>query len=253
MKIAVVTGASSGMGKECVIQLADRFAGLAEIWVVARRKERLLELSDQVPVPVRIFAADLTKPDALYSIKEALEQEKPDVKWLVNAAGFGYIGNVETLSMAQSLDMVTVNCRALVEMTQTVLAYMSDNSRILQFASSAAFMPQPRFAVYAATKSFVLSYSRALQAELSGRNIVVTSVCPGPVKTEFFDLAEQTGKIALYKRLVMANPRKVVSLAIRDCMMGKSVSVYGIVMKGFRVLAKVAPHSMLLKAMTYLG
>lgn len=252
-KIAVVTGASSGMGRECVIQLADRFAGLSEIWVVARRKERLSELSGQVPVSVRMFPADLTEPDALRALKEALEQENPDVKWLVNAAGFGYIGKVENLSMTQSLDMVTVNCRALAEMTQTVLPYMSDNSRILQFASAAAFMPQPGFAVYAATKSFVLSYSRALQAELSGRNIAVTSVCPGPVKTEFFDLAEQTGKIALYKRLVMANPRKVVSCAIRDCMMGKSVSVYGIVMKGFFLLAKLVPHSVLLKAMTYLS
>lgn len=250
-KIAIITGASSGMGRECAIQLADRFAGLQEIWLIARRKERLEELSCELPHPVRIFPFDLSLDGDYASLKEALEIEKPEVKWLVNAAGFGQIGMVDELSLEQSAKMVTVNCRSLVEMTQLVLPYLSNNSRILQFASAAAFLPQPRFAVYAATKSFVLSYTRALTMELAHRKISVTAVCPGPVKTEFFDLAEQTGKIALYKRLVMADPRKVVSLAIRDCMMGKSVSVYGITMKAFQVLTKLVPHSLLLQVFRY--
>ncbi len=123
---------------------------------------------------------------------------------------------------------------------------MSPNSRILQFASSAAFLPQPKFAVYAATKAFVLSYSRALGAELRGRGIYVTAVCPGPVDTEFFDIAETTGQIPLYKRLVMANPRKVVRKALTDSYMGRSVSVYGVAMKAFRVLCKVLPHELVM-------
>lgn len=88
--------------------------------------------------------------------------------------------------MEEETGMVDVNCRALTAVTRLVLPYMSENSRILQFASAAAFLPQPRFAVYAATKSFVLSYSRALAMELKSRQIYVTAVCPGPVKTEFF-------------------------------------------------------------------
>ena len=126
---------------------------------------------------------------------------------------------------------------------------MPKHSRIIQFASAASFLPQPGFAVYAATKSFVLSYSRALNAELRSRDIAVTAVCPGPVRTEFFDIAETTGKIPLYKRLAMADPVKVVRLALYDSMVGKSVSVYGPLMKAFYVLCKALPHEALLRGM----
>ena len=124
---------------------------------------------------------------------------------------------------------------------------MARNGRIIQYASSAAFLPQPGFAVYAATKAFVLSYSRALNAELAKKGICVTAVCPGPVKTEFFSIAETTGTMPLYKKLTMADPKKVVKKAIFDSMMGKSVSVYGIPMKMFRLLCKAVPHSWILK------
>lgn len=252
MKIAIVTGASSGMGRETIIQLADRFGGLDEIWAVARRRERMEELRPQLPVPVRIFALDLSEETSLDALREELEQEKPQVKFLVNAAGFGKIGSVGSLERFDETGMVRLNCEALCAVTHLVLPYIPDHSRIIQYASSAAFLPQPDFAIYAATKSFVLSYSRALHAELRSRDIAVTAVCPGPVKTEFFDIAETTGKIPLYKQLAMADPRKVVKLAIRDSMMGKSVSVYGPLMKAFRVLSKVVPHEILLQIMTRL-
>lgn len=146
--------------------------------------------------------------------------------------------------------MVRLNCEALCAVTHMVLPYMSKNSRIIQYASSASFLPQPGFAIYAATKSFVLSYSLALGEELKGRGICVTAVCPGPVKTEFFDIAETTGRIPLYKRLTMADPVKVVKLAIRDSLMGKPVSVYGFLMKSFRLLCKIVPHGVILKIMS---
>ena len=92
----------------------------------------------------------------------------------------------------------------------------------------------------------MLSYSRALAMELKPRQICVTAVCPGPVKTEFFDIAETTGEIPLYKRLVMADPKKVVKKALRDSMMGKTVSVYGFLMKAFFLLAKILPHDVIL-------
>lgn len=246
MKIAVVTGASSGMGREAVIQLGDRFGGIDEIWMIARRKERLTQLEGRVPVTLKSFGLDITKEEDLDILKNALKTEKPDVKVLINSAGFGKIGSVGSLEVEDETGMIRLNCEALCTMTHLVLPYMGKNSRILQFASSAAFLPQPGFAIYGATKSFVLSYSRALGAELKSRGIYVTAVCPGPVKTEFFEIAERTGEIALYKRLMMADPRKVVHLALRDSMMGKSVSVYGLTMKGFYVLSKLLPHSWLL-------
>lgn len=252
MKIAIVTGASSGMGKEAVIQIADRFGGLDEIWAIARREERLRNLKRQLPVPLRILPLDLTEEDDLNTLRKELKEHTPDVKILINSAGYGKIGKVGDLSLTDETGMVRLNCEALCAVTHLVLPYMSDHSRIIQFASSAAFLPQPKFAIYAATKSFVLSYSRALNAELKPRDISVTAVCPGPVRTEFFDIAETTGHVPLYKKLTMADPKKVVRLALRDSMMGKSVSVYGPLMKAFSLLCKIVPHDILLKVMEHI-
>lgn len=253
MNIAIVTGASSGMGREAAIQIADRFAGIGEIWLVARRKERLEELDGRIPAGIRCFDMDITCSKERKRLIEALKEKKPNVKILVNAAGFGRIGKVGELAMESECSMVQLNCEALCAITHLVLPYMRHNSRIVQFASAASFLPQPKFAIYAATKSFVLSYSRALGAELKDREIYVTAVCPGPVDTEFFDIAETTGQVPLYKKLVMANPRKVVKKALMDSYMGKSISVYGITMKAFYVLCKVIPHPWILAGMTKIG
>ena len=253
MKIAVVTGASSGMGRETIIQLWEHFKGFDEIWIIARRRERLDELDRQVGVPLRKFALDLTRERDRDVLLRALSAMKPQVKFLVNAAGFGMIGQVEELGLKSETDMVALNCEALCAVTRMVLPYMECNSRIIQYASSAAFLPQPGFAIYAATKSFVLSYSRALNQELRSRRIYVTAVCPGPVKTEFFDIAESTGVIPLYKRLVMANPKRVVQKAIRDSIAGREISVYGITMKAFRLLCKMMPHRLLLAVMSFMN
>ena len=238
------------MGREAVIQLADRFGEkFSEIWVIARRKDRLDELQKEVPVPLRILPLDLQKLSDREILEMELKNRHPQVRMLINSAGFGKIGKIGDLDLESETGMIQLNIEALCAVTHLVLPYMASNSRIIQFASSAAFLPQPGFAIYAATKSFVLSYSRALREELRGRGILVTAVCPGPVKTEFFDIAEKTGKIPLYKRLTMADPRKVVRLALRDSMMGKAISVYGPWMKAFFVICKVLPHSWILALM----
>lgn len=252
MSIAIVTGASSGMGRETAIQLADRFGGMSEIWLIARRKERLEQLSQQLPVPSRIFALDLTRKDELEILSRALVKEKPKVKFLVNASGYGKIGRVGEVSLEEETGMVALNNEALCAVTHLVLPYLCRGSRILQFASAASFLPQPGFAIYAATKSFVLSYSRALNEELKPRGIKVTAVCPGPVKTEFFTLAETTGRIPLYKQLVMAKPERVVRLAIRDSVIGKPVSVYGGLMKLFWIFSKVISHEVIFRLMKWI-
>lgn len=249
MKIAVVTGASSGMGREAVIQIADRFGGIEEIWVIARRRNSLEELRREVPVPLRIFSLDLLGENSLDILGWELKQRAPEIKLLVNAAGYGKLGDVGTMDLSEETGMVRLNCEALCGITHQMLPYMSNHSRILMFASAAGFLPQPGFAIYAATKAFVLHYSRGLNAELHARDIVVTAVCPGPVATEFFSVAETHKKMASYKKMVMANPRKVVRQALRDSMMGKTLSVYGPAMKGFRILCKVLPHGLILRLM----
>ena len=249
MKIAVITGASSGMGRETAMQLADRFGGkLDELWLIARRKEKMEELIGQVPVRLRIFPLDVTDRIQLEKLKMALEEAKPRVVFLVNAAGFGKIGKVGDVPLADEMGMVQLNCQAVCGVTNLVLPYLHKGSRVIQYASSSAFLPQAGFAIYAATKSFVLSYSQALNQELKAKGICVTAVCPGPVDTEFFSIAETTGEMPVYKQLVMADPKKVVRQAIRDSMMGKSISIYGLTMKLFYGICQTVPHSWLLAA-----
>lgn len=247
MKIAIVTGASSGMGREFVKLIDSTLKSIDEIWVVARRMDRLEELQAEVELPLVPFDLDLAEPDSMYILEQALKDRTPQIKMLINCAGYGKIGHYDEIPVEDVLGMVDVNCRALTAMTYAALPYMAENSRIVQMASSAAFLPQPGFAVYAASKSYVLSFSRAMNEELKCRDITVTAVCPGPVKTEFFDIAEEMGEVALYKRLVMAEPKKVVKKAFEDALKKKSVSVYGLPMKGFAVLSKLLPQDWILK------
>lgn len=251
MRIGIVTGASSGMGREAVIQIADRFGEkkIQEIWVIARRLERLEELRKQVPVPLRVFPLDLTEENALDMLRRELKERKPKVSILVNAAGYGNLGNVGDGDLLEETGMVRLNCEALCGVTHVVLPFMSDHGRILLFASAAGFLPQPGFAVYAATKAFVISFGRALNQELKHKDIVVTSICPGPVNTEFFDREGMAGDFPFYKKLVMANCKKVVKKALKESMMGKELSVYGLGIKMFFVLSKIIPHGLLLWGM----
>lgn len=237
------------MGREAVIQLANRFGGLGEIWVIARRTERLEELCRRVSVPLRVLGLDLTEEDSLESLQWELRHRMPEVKILINAAGFGKAGKTGTVDMAGETGMVRLNCEALCGVTHAVLPYMSDHGRILMFASAAGFLPQPEFAIYAATKAFVVSFGRALNRELRSRDIRVTSVCPGPVATEFFAAAGLDGKLPFYKKMCMAKPERVVRRAILDSMMGKELSVYGFSMKLFRLGCKLIPHSLILSVM----
>ena len=147
MKIAIVTGASSGMGREFIRQIANRFKGLDEIWAIARREERLEELKEEILVPLRPFSIDLTDHRELMELQTALEEERPDVKWLVNGAGFGKIGPVGEVSLYDETGMIRLNCEALCAVTHMVLPYLSGNSRVMNFASAAAFLPQPGFAM----------------------------------------------------------------------------------------------------------
>ena len=187
MNIIIITGASSGMGVEFALQLDNVFTyTIDEIWMIARRKEAMLEVAESMMNTTRILDMDVTKPEDMERLKKLLAKEKPTVRMLVNCAGYGVMGEFSKLNVQEELGMIDVNCKALTQMTYMCMPYMRENSRIIQLASSAAFMPQPGFAVYAASKAYVNSFSRALAEELRKKKIYVTSVCPGPVDTPFF-------------------------------------------------------------------
>lgn len=232
MRIAVITGASSGMGAEFVCQIYQAYPSLDEIWLIARRKERLEAFVSTFPgngIRLRILPLDLTKEQDIQCLKYQLQKLNPKIRLLVNAAGVGFYGLAEELSVEQQLRMIDLNCRALTQITLLCLPYMPSKSRILQLASGSAFMPQPKFAVYAAGKSYVVSFSNALCTELKKRRITVTSVCPGPVHTDFF--ANGQIQLPLWKKPFLVEPEKVVRKALLDAEAGKRMSIYGLPMK----------------------
>lgn len=252
MNVAIITGASSGIGMEFALQMDSCFATIDEFWLIARSRERLEEVAKVLEHKTRILAMDITDGKKLDALEDLLIEKNATVRVLINAAGFGIMGSFSEQERMTVLNMVRLNCEALTALTHRMLPYMRRNSRIIQMASSAAFLPQPDFAVYAATKAYVLSFSRALGEELKEAGIYVTSVCPGPVDTPFFDIAEKTGTILSIKKYTMVNPEKVVALALKDSYCRRSMSVCSLPIKGFQCLAKTVPHGLLFKAMELL-
>lgn len=248
MNIIIVTGASSGMGRETARQLDEIYTdAIDEIWLIARRRERMEELAATLKHKSHILELDLADEASFEKLKLELEIVNPKVKMLVNASGYGISGNFTESDLEKQLGMIKVNCYALTAITGIVLPYMPDDSRIIQYASSAAFLPQIGFSIYAATKAYVLSFSESLNTELKSRNITVTAVCPGPVDTEFFAISEANSSSPFkFKKFFMAEEKAVVKLAIKDSYKRKAVSVYSVPMKAFRVYAKAMPENVML-------
>lgn len=246
MNVVVITGASSGIGMEFAMQMDKGFGNIDEFWLVARSYERLKEVAKVLQHRTRLFPMDLTDGEKLDVLEDAAIRHSAAVRMLINCAGYGIMGDFCEQDARLELGMIRLNCAALTELTHRMIPYMRPGSRILQMASSAAFLPQPGFAVYAASKSYVLSFSKALGEELKSAGIFVTSVCPGPVDTPFFNIAEATGTTLSIKKYTMVSARRVVSQALRDSYRRRTMSVCGLPMKAFLVLTKTVPHSMIL-------
>ncbi|MBQ7841384.1 MAG: SDR family NAD(P)-dependent oxidoreductase [Lachnospiraceae bacterium] len=242
MNIIVITGASSGMGREFAMQLDRGLKTIDEFWLIARRVDRLKEISNSMHHRVKILPLDLTQETDVLLFREVLQEEKPVVRMLINCAGYGMMGDFCDVPMEKQSGQVDLNCRALVEMTGACIPYMRKKSRIIQLASSAAFLPQPGFAVYAASKSFVLSFSRALREELRKKQIYVTTVCPGPVKTEFFDIAEQYGTTLAIKKYTMVDAERVVREALAASSKNRPMSVCSLPITAFWAMTRVMPQ-----------
>ena len=224
MNIAVVTGASSGMGREFA-KAVERAFTPDEIWVIARRKERLEELRTECRTSLRTLCWDLSDPDSLTRYQALLEETKPRIRVLVNAAGYGLFGTSEKMDVKEQLGIIELNDKALTGMCLLSLPYMEQGDVIINIGSNSAWQPVPYIAVYGASKAYVLSFSRALGRELKPRGVHVLCVCPGWVRTEFMDHAVHDDTITYYDRWYTAE--QVAEQAMKDLRKGKTVSILG--------------------------
>ena len=244
MKIADITGASSGMGREFVYAF-DKEEKFDELWVIARREDRLAELQGGCRARVRPIALDLGKRESFGEYKALLESEKPEIAVLVNAAGFGLFGVFEEMDMDRQLDIIDLNSRALTAMCHMSVPYMRPGSRIVNMGSMSSWQPVPSINVYGASKAYVLSFSRALGVELKDKGIHVMTVCPGWIKTEFFSHAIHDDTVNYFNRYYTAE--QVVEKAVKDLKKGKDVSVLGFPERMQVRLVKLLPVNMVMR------
>ena len=224
MDIAIVTGASSGMGREFALAV-DAAYDLDELWVIARREDRLTELQSECRTKIRALPMDLTVPDNLIRIETLLRETDPHVRILINAAGYGLFGKFDALDGREQLGIVDLNSKILTAMCHLAIPYLQAGDSIVNLGSNSSWQPVPYMAVYAASKAYVLSFSRSLGRELRDRGIHVMCVCPGWVKTEFMDRARKDDTIRYFDRWY--TPKQVVDRAMNDLKKKRPVSILG--------------------------
>ncbi len=249
MVTAVITGASSGLGKEYINAIIAQYPSVDAFWLVARRKEVLKEVAQEHPdKTIATISLDLSKAESYDLFEKLLKENNPEIKVLINNAGYGKCTDFFSSNRAQQTGMVDLNCRALTAMTRLCLPYMLDNSLVLNISSIASFVPTPRMSVYSATKAYVTALSRALRDELRPRGINVTAVCPGPMDTDFWNVANvPEGKSRLIDRLPRVDPKAVAVGSLRAAKRGKALYTKSLFYKFYRLLAKLLPHGFLME------
>ena len=248
MKTAIITGASSGLGREFVRQLADVFPDIACYWLIARRKDRLAEMAEGLPgKAVECLCLDLCDSMSFVALQEKLAAERPEVDLLINNAGCGYLGNLGEVETATQTRMVDLNLRALTAVTNMTIPFMPKGAHIINVSSIASFCPNPRMTVYSSTKAYVSSFTVGLSEELRPKGITVTAVCPGPMKTEFLDIGRITGNSKTFATLPYCDQVRVAGGTLRAARAGRTIYTPKLFYKFYRCLAKVTPVKLMVK------
>ncbi len=247
MSIAILTGASAGLGQSFFKSLIARYPDLDGIWLIARRRDRLEQMAADSPVPVTVLPLDLVDPASYDALGEKLKAENAQVKILINNAGLGELDNVADSTWPVQSRMVDLNCRALTAVTTVVLPFMEKGSFIINVCSNASFCPNTRMTVYSSTKAYVMSFTKGLREELKPAGINVLAVCPGPMKTEFLAVASIGDRSKMFQTLPYSDPDKVADGAVKKAARGRCVYTHLFLFKFYRVLAKLVPHNILMK------
>lgn len=241
-KIAIITGATGGIGQKFVSELTKE--PLDEIWVVGRNEQRLNKLQDAFGEKIKPFCKDLTNNADLLSFSDLLKEQNPLILWLINNAGIARMAASREFLLDEIEQTIDLNCKAPAVLINICLPFMGAGSKILNISSASAFQPVPYINLYAATKAFERSYSRALNAELKPYNITVTAVCPGWVDTEMLT-KNIDGKKVRFPGIVA--PEKVVKKAIKDAKRNKDMSVCSLYVKCQHLNVKLLPQKLIMK------
>jgi len=246
--VAIVTGASSGIGREFVIHL-DKISAADELWIISRNREALESLSSSIKTKTVIIEADISDEEGIKILSTKIQDDAPAIKLLANCAGVGYRYKVEDQSDTELKDTIGINCTALTRICRMCIPNMQDGAGIINIASSAGFIPQPGFAVYAASKSYVISFSRALSQELKPRQIRVTAVCPGPVKTAFQTRATRGAgeEFTGFRAHIVKDPKTVAEGAFKANAKGRRLYVPGISQKLLHLISKIIPQNWIIR------
>lgn len=246
MALAIITGASSGIGAEFARQLKK--CGVSDFWFIARRGDKMRALGEELGVSCKIIEADLATSEGIELVTSALEKEKPEVDYLLNCAGFGTFGAADEIGVDTIEKMIDLNVKASVLLTHIIVPYMKRGSRIVMMGSGSCFTPLPYFNAYSSGKVFILHYTKSLNYELKKYGIRATCFCPGWVETEFL------GKAAGEKETTRPRPSAIKPLlncekVVRGCMKavkrGRAMYVTGWYTKLQHVLFKLLPDCIL--------
>ncbi|WP_446897071.1 SDR family NAD(P)-dependent oxidoreductase [Clostridium sp. LBM24168] len=248
MSIAVITGSSSGLGREYVDVVVNEFPEVSEIWMVARRLERLDKIAKQYPQKkFKVIGLDLSKDESYKTLHKILEENRPYIKLLISNSGIAVRGNFDKAELKSQLDMCDLNVKGATAVTRLCLSYMKKGSIIMETCSTSAFAPNPHLNVYSATKAYLMNFCTGLRQELKPRGINVCAVHPGWMDTEMNAGARNTNHTGVSNFLPKVNVRKLASKSLAAARKGKASYTQGTFYKFYHLLAKVLPHTLVVK------
>ena len=247
MSVAIITGASGGIGSEFARQIS-RLDGIDEMWLIARNEERMIKLGEELGLKYKVISADLTTAEGIEKVRAALKEEAPRVKFLVNASGFGNYGAFDEISEDEVVRMIDLNVKALVLITHMTVPYMERGGRIVELGSGSCFTPLPYFNIYSSSKAFVLHYTKSLNYELKKYGVKATCFCPGWVDTEFLGKSLANGNTHPKSMKPLLKCEDVVRRCVKASVKGRAMCVTNWYTKLQHLMFKLLPDKLLTKA-----
>ena len=244
MSIAVITGASSGLGACYIDAVTKLFPEIDELWLIARREERLKEVAMKYPDKhCIIIPMDMTDMSSFKILEEKLKINTPQIEVLINDAGMSIGSPFENMELENMLKIIDLNCKGATAITKVCLPYIIDGGTILEVSSTSAFVPNTNLIVYCASKSYVSALSLGLREELKNRRINVCAMCPGFMLTEMTKSELTKGQ----SHLPVIDPKTAALKSLKAAKKGRAVYTTGAFYKYYRLLAKLIPHTLLVK------